>query len=130
LIILKDAFKKTALKKDTFFRLIDFQYFDLERQSELNTMEDLEIYAENTRSLMLYLTLNLLNISDKNAYLAASHIGRGVGMVDVLKKMPGLYRLNVNMIPLSVIERVGAHSFNLWDRHGSVADEFYDAILE
>jgi hypothetical protein len=111
-------------------RIIDFQYFDLERSSELNTMEDLEIYAENTRSLLLYLNLNLLNINDKNAYLAASHIGRGVGIVDVLKKLPGLFRLNINMIPLNVIDKLGAHSFNLWDRHGSVSDEFYDAILE
>jgi hypothetical protein len=93
-------------------------------------MEDLEIYAENTRSLLLYLNLNLLNIDDKNAYLAASHIGRGVGIVDTLKKLPGLFKLNINMLPLSVVDKVGAHSFNLWDRHGSVSDEFYDAVLE
>jgi hypothetical protein len=110
--------------------MIDFQYFDLERQSELTNMEDLEIYAENTRSLLIYLNLNLLGINDKDTYIAASHIGRGVGIVDVLKKLPGLFRLNVNMIPQSVVDKVGGHSFNLWDRHGSVSDEFYDCILE
>ena len=102
----------------------------MERNSELNTMEDLEVYAENTRSLLLYLNLNLMNVKDRNAFIAASHIGRGVGIVDVLKKLPGLFRLNVNMLPQSIIDKNGGHTFSLWDRHGSVSEEFYDCILE
>ena len=110
--------------------MIEFQNFDLDRNSEINTIEDLEIYAENTRSLLIYLNLNLLNVKNKDAYLAASHIGRGVGIVDILKKMPGLLRLNVNLIPNSIIEKNGSHGFTLWDRHGTVSEEFYDCILE
>ncbi len=128
--ILKEAFSKTPIKQETLFRIIDFQTFDMERGSEMNTMEDLEIYAENTRSLLLYLNLNMMNVKDRNAFIAASHIGRGVGMVDVLKKLPGLFRLNVNMLPQSIIDKNGGHSFSLWDRHGTVSEEFYDCILE
>lgn len=93
-------------------------------------MEELEIYAENTRSLLLYLNLNLFNINDKNAFLAASHIGRGVGLVDVLKKQPGLFRIHTNLIPTTILDKNGATSFTLWDRHGSVSEELYDCALE
>ena len=51
-------------------------------------MTELEVYAENTRSLLLYMNLHLLKIDDPNALAAASHIGRCLGIVDVIKKLP------------------------------------------
>ena len=93
-------------------------------------MQDLEVYAENTRSLILYLNLNLLKIDDKEAYYTASHIGRGVGIVDVLKQLPMLIKMHYNFIPLEVMERNSCDYINLWDRHGVVSEEFYDCILE
>ena len=50
------------------------QLFDLER-TEVDEMMEIEIYAENTRSLLFYLNLHLLNIQNKDAFIAASHIG-------------------------------------------------------
>lgn len=93
-------------------------------------MEELEVYAENTRSLLIYLNLNLFNIHDKNAYIAASHIGRGVGIVDVLKKMPSVFRYNVNFIPIEIQQKYNAYATRLWDRDGKVMEEFYDCVLE
>ena len=93
-------------------------------------MEDLEIYAENTRSLLIYLTLNLMNINDRDAYVAASHIGRGVGITDVLKRLPGMMKLHLNPIPSEIMTRNGCTSFTLWDRHGTVLQELFDCILE
>ena len=75
LILLKEAFEKSPIRKELLFRMIDFQFFDLERNSEMRTMEELEVYAENTRSLLIYLNLHLINIKDQEAYVAASHIG-------------------------------------------------------
>ena len=54
----------------------------------MQSMAELEVYAENTRSLMLYLNLHLLKIDNKDALTAASHIGRCVGICDVIKKVP------------------------------------------
>ena len=51
-------------------------------------MRELEVYAENTRSLMLYFNLHLLGIDDSNANLCASHVGRALGICDVIKKTP------------------------------------------
>ena len=48
---------------------------------------ELEVYGENTRSLLIYLNLQLLKIDDENAYKCASHIGRAVGIVDLIKKI-------------------------------------------
>lgn len=130
MVVLKEALKNTGIRKDTLFRMIDFQYFDLERQSDIRNIEDLEVYAENTRSLLIYLNLNLLNINDRQAYIAASHIGRGVGIVDVLKKLPSTLRMNINMIPSDIIDKTGCSVYDLWDRHGTIKEEFYDCILE
>jgi phytoene/squalene synthetase len=130
LIIMKEAFKQTGLRKDTLFRMIDFQFFDLERNSEMKTIEELEIYAENTRSLLIYLNLNLLNIDNKDAFIAGSHIGRGIGIVDVLKKLPFMLKVHANPLPLDLITKHGCSAYNLWDRHGTVKEEFFDLILE
>ena len=51
-------------------------------------MGELEVYAENTRSLLLYLNLHLLGIDDQDALTAASHIGRCLGICDIIKKTP------------------------------------------
>ena len=62
-------------------------------------MTELEIYAENTRSLLLYLNLHLLRIDDSNALSAASHIGRCLGICDVLKKIPYYLAKHRSYIP-------------------------------
>ena len=82
----------TAVKDDTnvkfslLKRLVEYQLFDIERE-QIQTMKELDIYAENTWALMLYMNLHLLNIDDKQAYSAASHIGRCLGILDLFRKM-------------------------------------------
>jgi len=68
-------------------RLVNFQLYDIER-GDMQTMTELEVYAENTRSMLLYLNLHLLRIDDSNALTAASHIGRCLGICDIIKKLP------------------------------------------
>ena len=65
---------------------MSYQLFDSER-SEIHSMKELDILGENTRSLLLYMNLHLLGIDCKEANLAASHIGRCYGIIDVLRKM-------------------------------------------
>jgi NADH dehydrogenase [ubiquinone] 1 alpha subcomplex assembly factor 6 len=130
LICLKETLAQTSIRKTTLFRMIDFQYYDIERSGMINSMEELEIFAENTRSLLIYMTLNLLQIDDRDAFIAASHVGRGVGIVDVLKKMPALIKVNVNQIPSDLVYKHGASMITLWDRHGQIKDQFFDCILE
>ena len=62
-------------------------------------MQELEIYAENTRSLLLYMNLHLLKIDNADCNLIASHLGRALGICDVLKKAPYFIAVNRNYIP-------------------------------
>lgn len=67
--------------------MVNYQLFDIER-GDMQSITELEVYGENTRSLLLYLNLHLLRIDDSNALTAASHIGRCLGICDVIKKLP------------------------------------------
>ena len=61
--MLGQVHKETAVNFKLLHRLLDYQLFDIDRGS-INTMKELEVYAENTRSLMLYMNLHLLRIDD------------------------------------------------------------------
>ena len=96
-------------------------------------MKELEIYAENTRSLMLYLNLHLLGIDDPNATLAASHVGRALGICDVIKKTPYYLAVHRAYLPVDILLKHNLFFDRLWNRQGGesiLADEFYDVILE
>ncbi len=129
-VCLLHALRNSNIKIETLFRIIDFQFFDLERKAQLNTIEDLEIYAENTKSLLLYLNLNLLNINDEQAFIVASHVGRALGIIEVLKRMSGYLRLDVNLMPKSLVDKHAGSVTFLYDRRGDINERFYDIILE
>jgi len=96
-------------------------------------MKELEVYAENTRSLMLYMNLHLLGINDANANKAASHVGRALGICDVIKKTPYYLAVRRAYIPTEILLKHNLFFDKIWSRVGGeslVADEFYDVILE
>ena len=72
----------------------------------MQSMTELEIYAENTRSLLLYLNLHLLKIDDSNAITAASHIGRCVGILDIIKKLPFYLAMHRGYLPQDILLKV------------------------
>ena len=79
----------------------------------MQSMTELEIYAENTRSLLLYLNLHLLKIDDSNALSAASHIGRCLGICDVLKKSPFYLAMHRGYLPQNLLLKVSIVCVNL-----------------
>jgi NADH dehydrogenase [ubiquinone] 1 alpha subcomplex assembly factor 6 len=52
------------------------------------TLKDVEDYAENTASSVLYLTLECLGIRDVHADHAASHLGKAEGIITLLRATP------------------------------------------
>ena len=72
----------------------------------MQSMRELEVYAENTRSLLLYLNLHLLGVDEKVALSAASHIGRCVGICDVLKKQYFYLVRQRSLIPVDIMLKV------------------------
>ena len=96
-------------------------------------MQELEIYAENTRSLMLYMNLHLLNIDDANANLIASHLGRALGICDILRKSPYYIATNRGYLPNDIMMKHNVANDRIYKNHGTeaiVLDEFYDVVLE
>jgi NADH dehydrogenase [ubiquinone] 1 alpha subcomplex assembly factor 6 len=64
-----------------------FRYKDLSNEL-LISMDDLETYAECGHSSILYLILEILDVQNKNAEFAASHIGVSSGIVTTLRGFP------------------------------------------
>lgn len=52
------------------------------------TIKDMESYAENTASSVLYLQLESLGLKDVNADHAISHIGKMIGIATFLRSVP------------------------------------------
>lgn len=127
---LKYSVLNSKIKIDTLFRIIDYQFFDLDKKSIIKDMEELEIYAENTRSLLLYLNLNLLKVNDSEAYVIASHVGRALGIIDVIKKTSTMLKIDINLMPRTLIDKYAGNYNLLIDRRGDVSENFYDIILE
>lgn len=96
-------------------------------------MKELEVYAENTRSLMMYLNLHLLGVDDVNANLAASHVGRALGICDVIKKTPYYLAVHRGYLPVELLLKHNLHADKIYSRiggEGIVAEEFFDVVLE
>ncbi|XP_069477490.1 NADH dehydrogenase (ubiquinone) complex I, assembly factor 6 isoform X5 [Ambystoma mexicanum] len=81
------AIKKHKLTKSWFMRIIDEREKNLDDRA-YRTIQELEKYAENTQSSLLYLTLETLGVKDVHADHAASHIGKAHGIITCLRAVP------------------------------------------
>ena len=130
--MLKQVHKETHVNFKLLHRLIDYQLFDIDRGS-INSMKELEVYAENTRSLMLYLNLHLLRIDDERANLIASHLGRAIGICDIIKKSPYYIAVNRDYIPIDVMMKHNVQTDKIYrkqDKESIISEEFFDVVLE
>lgn len=95
-------------------------------------MTELEVYAENTRSLMFYMQLHLLGIDSTRAYSAASHLGRCYGIIDMFKKTKFYIVQNQNYMPRELLMKYNLEYTKIYDaqNEGHVDERFYEVILE
>ena len=103
--VLSEAIKKTHVNFKLLPRMVNYQMFDMDR-GEIQTMQELEVYAENTRSLLLYMNLHLLCIDNSDAIMAASHIGRCYGICDMIKKIPFYLAKFRTYMPTEILYKV------------------------
>ncbi|XP_078480601.1 NADH dehydrogenase (ubiquinone) complex I, assembly factor 6-like isoform X1 [Lampetra planeri] len=81
------AAKKHQMTKRWLLRIITEREKDLDDRAYRN-LQELETYAENTYSSLLYLLLECLGVKDVHADHAASHIGKAHGIVTCLRATP------------------------------------------
>ncbi|KAM8967886.1 NADH dehydrogenase (ubiquinone) complex I, assembly factor 6 [Pelodytes ibericus] len=84
---LSEAVQRHKLTKRWLTRIIDEREKNLDDRA-YRSIKDLETYAENTQSSLLYLTLEALGVKDIHADHAASHIGKAQGIVTCLRAVP------------------------------------------
>ena len=130
-VVIKAAKENSKINFKLLSRLVDYQLFDIDR-GDMQSMTELEIYAENTRSLLLYLNLHLLKIDDSNALTAASHIGRCLGICDILKKLPFYLAVHRGYLPQDILLKNNVYFDRMWSKNfdGIMNEEFYDVVLE
>ncbi|XP_077454816.1 NADH dehydrogenase (ubiquinone) complex I, assembly factor 6 isoform X2 [Stigmatopora argus] len=81
------AVKKHNLTKRWLTRIITEREKDLDDRGYRN-LQELESYADNVQSPLLYLLLECLGVKDVHADHAASHVGKAHGIVTCLRATP------------------------------------------
>ncbi|XP_019487554.1 PREDICTED: NADH dehydrogenase (ubiquinone) complex I, assembly factor 6, partial [Hipposideros armiger] len=91
-------------------------------------IQELENYAENTQSSLLYLTLEILGIKDLHADHAASHIGKAQGIVTCLRATPyhGTRRRVFLPMDICMLHGVSQEDFLRKNQDKNVRDVIYD----
>ncbi|XP_073924967.1 NADH dehydrogenase (ubiquinone) complex I, assembly factor 6 isoform X2 [Castor canadensis] len=91
-------------------------------------IQELENYAENTQSSLLYLTLEILGIKDLHADHAASHIGKAQGIVTCLRATPyhGSRRKVFLPMDICMLHGVSQEDFLRKNRDKNMRDVIYD----
>ncbi|KAJ7360473.1 NADH dehydrogenase (ubiquinone) complex I, assembly factor 6 [Desmophyllum pertusum] len=84
---LAEAITKHKLAKGWFSRLIDARERNLDNRPH-ETTNALEEHGENTVSSVLYLILECLGVKDVQADHAASHLGKAIAVVTLLRSTP------------------------------------------
>uniref|UniRef100_A0A2K6M6P9 NADH dehydrogenase (ubiquinone) complex I, assembly factor 6 n=1 Tax=Rhinopithecus bieti TaxID=61621 RepID=A0A2K6M6P9_RHIBE len=99
-----------------------------ENDKAYRNIKELENYAENTQSSLLYLTLEILGIKDVHADHAASHIGKAQGIVTCLRATPyhGSRRKVFLPMDICMLHGVSQEDILRRNRDKNVRDVIYD----
>ncbi|XP_036395229.1 NADH dehydrogenase (ubiquinone) complex I, assembly factor 6 isoform X1 [Megalops cyprinoides] len=121
------AVRKHSLTKRWLLRIITEREKDMEDRAYRN-LQELESYAENTQSSLLYLLLESLGVKDVHADHAASHIGKAHGIVTCLRATPYNSRRRKVYLPMDICMLHGAsqEDFIRGSQEQSVRDVVYD----
>ncbi|KAF4798047.1 NADH dehydrogenase (ubiquinone) complex I, assembly factor 6 [Turdus rufiventris] len=121
------AVKRHNLTKMWFMKIIDEREKNLDDRAYRN-IQELETYAENTQSALLYLTLETLGVRDIHADHAASHIGKAQGIVTCLRATPYHCTRRKVFLPMDIcmLHGVSQEDFIRGKQEKNVRDVIYD----
>ncbi|XP_064248114.1 NADH dehydrogenase (ubiquinone) complex I, assembly factor 6 isoform X1 [Passer domesticus] len=121
------AVKRHNLTKMWFMKIIDEREKNLDDRPYRN-IQELETYAENTQSALLYLTLETLGVRDIHADHAASHIGKAQGIVTCLRATPYHCTRQKVFLPMDIcmLHGVSQEDFIRGKQEKNVRDVIYD----
>ncbi|XP_070239097.1 NADH dehydrogenase (ubiquinone) complex I, assembly factor 6 isoform X3 [Bos mutus] len=125
------AVRRHNLTKRWLMKIIDEREKNLDDKAYRN-IQELENYAENTQSSLLYLTLEILGIKDLHADHAASHIGKAQGIVTCLRATPyhGSRRRVFLPMDICMLHGVSQEDFLRKSQDRNVRDVVYDVASQ
>ncbi|XP_061531714.1 NADH dehydrogenase (ubiquinone) complex I, assembly factor 6 isoform X3 [Phycodurus eques] len=125
------AVKKHNLTKRWLTRIIAEREKDLDDRGYRN-LQELESYAENAQSPLLYLLLESLGVKDVHADHAASHVGKAHGIVTCLRATPHHSGRRRVYLPLDIcmLHGVSQEDFIRRSREQDVRDVVYDVASQ
>nr|XP_003219546.1 PREDICTED: NADH dehydrogenase (ubiquinone) complex I, assembly factor 6 [Anolis carolinensis] len=121
------AVKRQNLTKRWLMKIIDEREKNLDDRG-YRDISELEAYAENTQSALLYLILETLGVKDIHADHAASHIGKAQGIVTCLRATPYHASRGKIFLPMDIcmLHGVSQEDFIRRNREKKVQDVVYD----
>ncbi|KAM7175147.1 NADH dehydrogenase (ubiquinone) complex I, assembly factor 6 isoform 2-T2 [Macrochelys suwanniensis] len=106
------AIKRHNLTKRWLLKIIDEREKNLDDRAYRN-IQELETYADNTHSALLFLTLETLGVRDIHADHAASHIGKAQGIVTCLRATPYHSKRQKVFLPMDICMLARSFSKNV-----------------
>ncbi|XP_063780206.1 NADH dehydrogenase (ubiquinone) complex I, assembly factor 6 isoform X2 [Pseudophryne corroboree] len=124
---LSKAVQKHNLTKRWLTRIIDEREKNLDDRAYRN-IKEMETYAENTQSSLLYLTLETLDVRDVHVDHAASHIGKAQGIITCLRAVPFHSSRRQVFLPVDICILHGAsqEDFIRGNQERNVKDVIFD----
>ncbi|XP_044514139.1 NADH dehydrogenase (ubiquinone) complex I, assembly factor 6 isoform X2 [Gracilinanus agilis] len=121
------AVKRHNLTKRWLLKIIDEREKNLDDKAYRN-IQELEAYAENTQSSLLYLTLEVLGVRNLHADHAASHIGKAQGIITCLRATPYHSSRRKVFLPMDIcmLHSVSQEDFLRKSQDKNVRDVIYD----
>nr|XP_023961036.1 NADH dehydrogenase (ubiquinone) complex I, assembly factor 6 isoform X1 [Chrysemys picta bellii] len=121
------AIKRHNLTKRWLLKIIDEREKNLDDRAYHN-IQELETYADNTHSALLYLTLEMLGVRDIHADHAASHIGKAQGIVTCLRATPYHSKRRKVFLPMDIcmLHGVSQEDFIRANQEKNVRDVIYN----
>uniref|UniRef100_V9L821 NADH dehydrogenase (ubiquinone) complex I, assembly factor 6 n=1 Tax=Callorhinchus milii TaxID=7868 RepID=V9L821_CALMI len=125
------AVKRHKLTKRWFMRIIDDREKNLDDKAYRN-IQELESYAENTQSSLIYLMLEVLGVKNVHADHAASHIGKAQGIVTCLRATPYHSTRRKVYLPVDIclLHGVSQEDFIRGSREKNVRDVIFDVASQ
>ncbi|EFA85791.1 UPF0551 family protein [Heterostelium album PN500] len=127
--VLAQQIKERGLSKTWFIRLLNRREKDL-NSVQMKDMDELEAYAEEIHGSLLLLNLESLGVRNSDAEHAASHLGRAMGIMTLIRGTPFHIKTRKIYIPASLTTKYGIVTERLYQGEDEQVLKLKEAIFE
>ncbi|EGG16803.1 UPF0551 family protein [Cavenderia fasciculata] len=128
--VLAQQIKERGLSKTWFIKLLNRRDKDLDAVQPKD-LEELEAYSDDINTSLLMLTLESMGVKgNSDVEHAASHLGKAMGLVTLIRGTPYHIRTRKLYIPTSITNKYGIVAELLFQGSDAQQDKMKEAIFE